>query len=334
MIISKTPCRISFVGGGTDYPAWFEEYGNGAVLSTTIDKYAYISVRWLPPYHEHKYRAVWSRIENVNKVDEINHAGIRECLRFMEINDGVAINHDGDLPAASGIGTSSTFIVGLLYALHCLKNETINKTMLAREAIYVEQCLDKRNVGNQDQVAAAFGGLNVYMFDTTETCQPDPHRWPGFQIREMEISQERRQELHSYMMLLFTGMSRDSSEIASTYKLDKGLMMELHRLVFEAESRLYIGTIKEFAGIVDYGWSLKKRLSDDISTQYIEYIYDKAKKAGAMGSKLLGAGGGGFLLIFCEPEKQMAVREALKGMLFVPFNFESKGSQIVVNGLG
>ena len=176
MIISKTPYRISFFGGGTDYPAWFLEH-EGAVLSTTIDKYAYISVRYLPPFHEHRYRAVWSRIENVSCIEEINHPGIRECLKFLDI-PGVVINHDGDLPAASGMGSSSSFIVGLLNVLHALKHESIDKTMLAREAIYVEQKLVGNIVGNQDQLAAATGGLNVLMFNETENNFPESSRGP------------------------------------------------------------------------------------------------------------------------------------------------------------
>ena len=230
MIISKTPYRISFFGGGTDSPAWFLEH-EGAVLSTTIDKYAYISVRYLPPFHEHRYRAVWSRIENVSCIEEINHPGIRECLKFLDI-PGVVINHDGDLPAASGMGSSSSFIVGLLNVLHALKHESIDKTMLAREAIYVEQKLVGNIVGNQDQLAAATGGLNVLMFNETENNFPESSRGPGFQVRRLEVPERRKEELESHLLLAFTGFSRNAPEIAKSYQFDLRIMQELYQMVF------------------------------------------------------------------------------------------------------
>ena len=332
MIISKTAYRLSFFGGGSDYPAWFCKH-EGAVLSTTINKYAYISARYLPSFHEHKYRAVWSRIENVSSIEEITHPAIREILKFLDIQEGVVINHDGDLPAASGMGSSSSFIVGLLNALHHLKGEKVDKTMLAREAIYVEQTLVKNVVGNQDQVAAAFGGLNVITFHDTETCRPDPVGFCGFQVRKLEIPDSRRKELESYLMLAFTGFSHNAPEIAKTYKLDAGLMYEMQQMAFEGESRLYIGTMREFGRMLDYSWELKKRMSPHITTQYVDFLYEKAIASGAIGGKLLGAGGGGFLLLFCEPDKQQCVKEALKGMLFVPFEFENKGSSIIANGV-
>ena len=331
MIITKTPIRVSLFGGGTDYPVYFEKYG-GACLNATIDKYTLIYARWLPPYFPHKYHIVWSRIENVQSIDEIHHPAVRECLRYLNIKDGLVINHDGDVPAASGMGTSSSFTVGLLHALRALNGEKPSKVMLGREAIYVEQQLIKNKVGNQDQLASAIGGLNVFEFNETEHCPPDPEKWWGCQYRKIEISDERRHELEDHLMLFFTGFPHESSQIANTYNFDSGILREMHQMVFEAEGRLYIGKIAEIGKLLHHTWELKKKLSTAISTPYIAFLYDKARNAGAIGGKLLGAGGGGFLLIFCEPDKQESVKEAMKGLLQVPFKFENKGTHIIGNG--
>ena len=330
MIISKTPMRISFFGGGSDYPIWFKEH-KGAVLSTTIDKYTYISARYLPPFFEHKYRVVWSQIENVNNISDIYHPAVRECLRFLNISEGLAVNHDGDLPAASGMGTSSTFTVGLLNALHHLKKEPVSNIMLGREAIYVEQQLIKNAVGNQDQLAAAIGGLNIFEFLETETCPPEDGPC-GFQMRKLEILPERKRELESWLMLMFTGKSRNAGEIAQTYQFDKGIMRRMYQMVFEAESCLYIGTMKRFGNLLHEGWELKKRLSPAISSSYTDYLYEKAREAGAIGGKLLGAGGGGFLLLCCDPEKQDRVKMTFPDMIFVSVKCEERGTHILING--
>ena len=320
MIISKTPMRISFFGGGTDYPAWFTEHG-GAVLSTTIDKYTYISARYLPPFFEHKYRVVWSRIENVNTIDEINHPAVRACLHYLKFTEGVVINHDGDLPAQSGMGTSSSFTVGLLHALHALRgkpNYPRSNVILANEAIYVEQNLIKNYVGNQDQIAAAIGGLNLIRFNKN---------WKAERILLPNNELEKR------LMLVFTGLSRNSYEIATSYQFDKAAVLSrMYDLVFLAEKALHKSQWEDFGLMLDESWNLKCQLSPGVCTPYIGYLYEKAKLAGAIGGKLLGAGGGGFLLILCEPDKQQAVKDALKGLLFVPFHFEDKGTQIIGNG--
>ena len=320
MIISKTPMRISFLGGGTDYPAWFEQQ-DGAVLSSSIDKYTYISVRWLPPFFDHKYRIVWSRIENVNDIEEIYHPAVRECLRILDIHDGIVVNHDGDLPARSGMGTSSTFTVGLLNALYALTEQPIESVRLAEQAIYIEQNCIKDNVGNQDQIAAAIGGMNLIEF-----------RKSGFLWHPIHMSPERKVDLERHLMLVFTGLSRTASEVAATYRYPT----ELHGmvdLVHEGAAVLQSGRdLQEFGKLLNAGGELKRSMSPEICPPYISYLYERAIAAGATGGKLLGAGSGGFMLLFCDPEKQQRVKDALKGLLLVPFHFEDKGTRIIVNG--
>jgi D-glycero-alpha-D-manno-heptose-7-phosphate kinase len=332
LIITRTPYRLSFFGGGSDYPAYFEKHG-GAVISTTIDKYVYISLRKLPPFFEHKHRIVWSQIENINKLDEIHHPAVRECLKFMDIQDGIAINHDGDLPARSGMGSSSAFTVGLLKALYTLRDEDIIKYRLAREAIYVEQQLIKENVGNQDQVAVACGGLNRIDFSWSDKELPIVKDCGvGFSVRKLDITTDRLRELESHLMLVFTGFPRTASEIVGTYNFHPALISTLKEHVAEAEHILVDGCdIKCFGSLMNTAWEMKKLLSNAVSTPYIDFLYDKALKAGAMGGKLVGAGGGGFMLLFCEPAKQEEVKKALKGLLFVPFKFENKGTQVILN---
>lgn len=323
MIITRTPYRISFFGGGSDYPAWFKEHG-GCVLSTTIDKYCYISTRWLPPFFEHKHRIVWSQIENVSKIDEIHHNSVRECLKFLNIEQGISIHHDGDLPARSGMGSSSAFTVGLLNALlHLRGGDLIPNQGLAQLAIHIEQDLIKDNVGCQDQLACAVGGLNFLHFNKDGQNS----------VRPINISPERKKELESHLMLVFTGFPHNASDVAGTYQF-----RDLHPLmeqVREGETILTtMRTIEDFGLLLNEAWQTKKTLSPSISTPYIDFLYDSALKAGAIGGKLLGAGGGGFMLLFCEPEKQQAVKDALKGLLFVPFHFEDKGTQVILNNGG
>ena len=319
MIITRTPLRISFLGGGTDYPAWFREHG-GAVLSTTIDKYIYVSVRELPPFFEHKHRCVWSQIENVNNIDDIHNNVMRECLRYMGIGCGVAINHDGDLPARTGMGSSSAFTVGLLNALHILQGTHETSICLAEEATHVEQDLIKDSVGNQDQVAAAYGGLNFIEFAPN-----------GIKCSPLNISPERRKLFESHLMLVFTGFPHMASDVAGTYEFKPDLK-DMMKLTREGKTILENGHIRDFGSLLHDGWVLKCCLSPDICTPFTSYLYDKALQAGALGGKLLGAGGGGFLLLFVEPEKQESVRQALKGLLFVPFHFHDKGSEVIMNG--
>lgn len=321
MIISRTPYRLSFVGGGTDYPAWYEENG-GAVISTTINHYCYISLRYLPPFFEHKYLIVYSQIETPNRIEDIYHPSVRECLRYMNIGQGVAVSHHGDLPARSGIGSSSAFTVGLLNALHTLKGESTSKLDLAIEAIRVEQDLIKENVGSQDQCSVALGGLNLIRFG---------HGKP--EVQALNLSRKRIRELESCLMLVFTGFPHYAGEVAGTYQFQRHKMelTKMLQLTWTALHTLKKGCLSDLGSILHESWQLKRSLSNRVSTPYIDYVYDTAIKNGASGGKLVGAGGGGFMLLYCEADKQSIVKEALRGLLFVPFKFETGGSIIIVN---
>lgn len=333
MIISRTPFRISFFGGGTDYPAWFQEHGCGAVLATTIDKYCYISVRVLPPFFEHRYRIVYSLVENVKEIDEIKHPAVREVLRWCRYDRGLEIHHDGDLPARSGLGSSSSFTVGLINGMKALEGTLISKEELAKQAIYVEQCLIKESVGSQDQLAAAFGGFNKITFG----------RDGAFDVTPVVLHRERLCWLEQHLMLFFTGISRNAPEIAQTkianLKSRREELMTMRAMVDEALEILRNPStpIVEFGRLLHETWQLKRRLSNKVSTPAIDEIYDTARAAGAVGGKLLGAGGGGFLLLFAEPPNQPRIKAALKGFINVPVRFENSGSRIVLyqpNGLG
>ena len=323
MIISRTPFRISFFGGGTDYPVWYRENG-GMVLGTTIDKYCYITCRYLPPFFEHKHRIVYSQTELVRDIDEIRHPSARETLRFMGITEGVEIHHDGDLPARTGLGSSSSFTVGLLHVLYALKEIMPSKMQLARDAIHIEQNMIKENVGSQDQVLAAFGGLNRIDFSGEHHIEVCP----------VTIKSQRLELLQNHLMLFFTGFSRTASEIAGEQieqtPNKKRELTEMCRMVDEAINILNgEGDLSEFGKLLHESWQLKRRLTDKISTPYIDYVYETATRAGAIGGKLLGAGGAGFILFFVKPELQPKVKESLRGLLCVPFCFESSGSQII-----
>jgi len=323
MIISRTPFRISFFGGGTDYPAWYRDNG-GAVLSTTIDKYCHISCRYLPPFFEHRHRIVYSKFEHVNAIDEIAHPAVREVFRFMDVRDGLEIHHDGDLPARSGLGSSSSFTVGLLHALYALKGRMVGKRRLALEAIHIEQEMIRENVGSQDQAIAAFGGLNRIEFGGEYHIE----------VRPITIRADRLRLFQDHLMLFFTGFSRIASEVAvDTIRRIPDRREELRSLrdmVDEATGILNgDGPLDDLGRLLDQGWKLKRSLSENISTSRIDEIYDTARKAGAVGGKLLGAGGGGFMLFFVHPDARKRVREALKSLLHVPFRFEFLGSQII-----
>lgn len=322
MIISRTPFRISFFGGGTDYPAWYKE-NEGAVLATTIDKYCYITCRYLPPFFEHKWRIVYSQTELVNDLEEIRHPSVRESLKFMDIDRGVEIHHDGDLPARTGLGSSSAFTVGLLNALYALKGSIIDKTRLAQEAITIEQEIINENVGSQDQVMAAFGGFNRIAFDSE-----------GFRVNPVNLSKVRREALESHLMLFFTGISRTASQIAGEQIREtpnkKRELSEMYSMVSAAVTILESGNdLEDFGRLMHESWMLKRSLTDKVSSLYIDYIYDTAIKSGAAGGKILGAGGGGFMLFLVRPELQERVKKSLYGLLHVPFRFESTGSKII-----
>lgn len=331
MIIARTPFRISFFGGGTDYAAWYREHG-GAVLATTIDKYCYISCRRLPPFFEHKHRIVYSRIENANHNDEIEHPAVRAVFNWANIVDGLEVHHDGDLPARSGLGSSSAFTVGLTNALHAFRGEMVDKYTLARDAIHIEQNIIGENVGSQDQILAAYGGLNHLKF----------HRDDSFEVLPIVLGGDRRVEFHSHLMLFFTGFSRIADKIAKSQidnlKNCETIIKHMQGMVDEAvtiltDSRI---CIDEFGKMLDLSWKYKRSLSDLISTPEIDCIYDEGMRAGAIGGKLLGAGGGGFMLFFAKPEKHAAIRERLKKLVHVSFDFDEFGSRIVLyqpNGL-
>ena len=323
MIISRTPFRISFFGGGTDYPAWYSERG-GAVLGTTIDKYCYLTCRYLPPFFEHRYRVVYSRIEDSQTIDEIEHPAVREVLRHLDVDQGVEVHHDGDLPARSGMGSSSAFTVGLLHALCALKGRMMSKHQLAMESIQIEQEVLKETVGSQDQVLAAYGGLNHITF------------LPGGEIsvKPVTLPRERVSELNDHLMLLYTRIKRTASDIADTYVADIGnkdsQLGSMVGMVNEGLSILNSGDhISRFGELLHEGWQAKRDLSSSVSNEWVDTIYEEALAAGATGGKLLGAGGAGFILIFASPPVQPKVKERLKHLIRVPFSFESSGSQII-----
>jgi D-glycero-alpha-D-manno-heptose-7-phosphate kinase len=322
MIISRTPFRVSFFGGGTDYPTWFKDH-KGAVLATTIDKYCYITCRYLPPFFDYKSRIAYSKVENVHNIDEINHPAVREVLRFLKITQGVEIHHDGDLPARTGLGSSSSFTVGLLNSLYALKGIMPTKARIAEEAIYVEQKMCKENVGCQDQALAAHGGLNYIEFGGEEHLQ----------VRRVTVPEQRVKNLERHLMLYFTGFSRNASEIASHQIKNipnKGKELErMYQMVQEAMRLLNKNKITDFGKLLHESWQIKRQLSEKITTSHIDEIYDAARGAGAIGGKLLGAGGGGFVLLFAPPGAQKKIKEKLKKLLLVPFKFETMGTQII-----
>lgn len=325
MVITSTPLRISFFGGGTDYPVWYREYG-GAVLSTTIDKSCYITCRKLPPFFEYHSRISYSKVENVSGNDAIQHPSVRACLQFLNIEEGVEIHHVADLPARTGLGTSSAFTVGLLKALYALENQMCDKYTLASQAIHVEQDLIGEAVGAQDQVSAAYGGFNRINF----------HQDGSIEVKRMLTSQDRLAELDQHLVLYFTGFSRTASEIAQEqlrvtphkkHELDTML-----QLVDEGEAIIAnpVRPLHEFGGLLHESWQIKRTLTQRISNPIIDEIYDAGLSAGALGGKLLGAGGGGFMLFFVAPDRREALRMRLKKLLCVPFSMTSKGSDVIV----
>lgn len=326
MIIVRTPFRISFLGGGTDYPTWYNEHG-GAVLATSIDKYCYLTCRKLPPFFEHKYRLVYSNIETVTDLSEIEHPAAKAVLQWADSKTGLEIHHDGDLPARSGLGSSSSFTVSMVHAMQALKGEYVSKETLAKHAIHIEQNLIKENVGSQDQISAAYGGFNRIEFKANGD---------GFDVAPVLVSKERRQELESHLMLCFTGFSRIASTIASSkIKNMKNRFTELTKMRAMVDEAIHIlqnpsVSIEKFGELLHQSWLYKRSLSDKVSTKEIDELYATAQEAGAIGGKILGAGGGGFLLLFVKPELQAKVRESLHKLIHVPFQFEDTGSRVVL----
>lgn len=321
MIITKTPFRMSFFGGGTDFPGFYEKY-TGAVISTTFDKYCYVTVRHLPRFFDYTSQLVYSKMEHVASVEEIEHPAIREAMKYLDMHE-LRIAYDADLPARSGLGTSSSFAVGLLNAFYSLKGKYADKKKLADDAIYLERVLCKESGGIQDQIAASFGGFNRINFS------PD-----GYSVEPIIISPDRKHELNKNLLLFFTGFSRFSSDIQngteSAIKDKTEQLKEMLSLVDDAQSILTSKTdLKEFGNLLHYTWELKRGISDKISNSSIDELYLRAIKAGAVGGKLLGAGGGGFLLFYVEQEKQSTVIKAMKDLLYVPFEFENEGTKVV-----
>ena len=313
---------MSFFGGGTDMPAFFNKYG-GAVISTTFDKFCYVNVRHMPPFHPYISELVHNRFERVNNMEEIEHPLIRECMRLHDIHE-IRLTYEGDLPARTGLGTSSTFAVGMLNAFCALKGKMMCHRALAEEAIHVERDILQEHGGWQDQVAAAYGGFNRIDFHDND-----------FSVHPIIIHPDRKKELDENLLLFYTGVQRFSSEIqADTFAkpVDKTKqLLDMLALVDEAEKILTDKncSLNEFGKLLDTTWNLKKGIGSKVSNGSIDELYDIAIKAGALGGKLLGAGSGGFLLFYCEKEKQAALIQALKKLMIVPFNFENDGAQVL-----
>ncbi len=324
MIITKTPYRISFFGGGTDFPSWYKKHG-GSVLSTTINKYCYVTCRYLPPFFNETHRIVYSKIELTKNINEINHPLVRESIKYSRIKKGLEIHHHGDLPGWSGMGTSSSFTVGLLKALYSLKGEMIDSRKLALDAIKVEQEKVKDTVGSQDQVAASFGGLNKIDFLPSGKINVNP----------IILSPKRLSDFQSHLLLFFTGIVRRSSDIekekVDNFHQNKETLTRMTEMVNEGVKILKNGNLNDFGKLMHETWMLKKTLSGQVSNSEIEKLYNNALNAGAIGGKLLGAGGGGFFLLFVSPQKHRSVRKKMKELKFmeVPFEFEISGSEII-----
>jgi len=324
MIITRTPFRVSFFGGGTDYPLYYNEHG-GAVLSTTMNKYCYLTVRELPPFFDHKFRIRYTEREETQNINEIRHPSVRACLNFVGIQNGIELVHTSDIPARSGIGSSSSFTVGFLNSLFALQGKMVSKRKLALDAIHIEQDILKENVGSQDQVAAAFGGFNKIEFGGND----------GVFVKPITITHENLDYIQNCCLFYFTGFSRTASDIAKEQieltKQKKRELALMHEMVDES-IRILNGTqnnLNDFGNLLHEAWTLKKTLSSKISNNQIDEIYELGRKAGALGGKICGAGGGGFILFFVPPENQEKVKEALKNFLLVPFRFENLGSHVI-----
>lgn len=322
MIISKAPFRMSFFGGGTDYPPFFQEYG-GSVLSTTFDKYVYVTVRHLPPFFNYSTQLTYSKIERIKRVEELEHPLVRNAMKLLNMYD-LHISYDADLPARSGLGSSSSFAVALLQSFHALKGHYTSPEKLAKESIHVERVLCDESGGWQDQIAASYGGLNRINF-----------KGKSFEVQPIIISNERKEQLNENLMLFFTGFTRFSGEIAreqmKSVKEKNQELMEMLTLVDEAEAVLESkhGDLDEFGRLLHHTWKLKRGITNRVSTSELDLIYETAKKAGALGGKLLGAGGGGFFVFYVPKDKQSAVQAALHNFLYVPFSFEDEGARIL-----
>jgi D-glycero-alpha-D-manno-heptose-7-phosphate kinase len=322
MIITKTPFRMSFFGGGTDIESFFNEHG-GAVISTTFDKYCYVNVRHLPRFFDWNTELTYSKIEKVSNTDEISHPAIRNAMKMLDIHE-IRLTYEADLPARSGLGTSSSFAVGMLNAFYALKGKYADKKKLADEAIFLERVLCNEAGGWQDQIAASYGGFNRINFG------PD-----GYEVFPIIISPERKKQLNENLLMFFTGFTRFSAAVQQANNLgakDKtSQLKEMLALVDDAEKVLTdrYTDLDDFGRLLDYTWKLKRQTGPAVSTESIDMLYAKGMSAGALGGKLLGAGGGGFLVFYVQPDKQNAVKDALKDLMHIPFKFETGGTRVI-----
>ena len=322
MIITKTPYRISFFGGGSDYPEWYNKFG-GSVLSTTIDKHIYITTRFLPNFFKHKYRFVWSKIENVKQINQIRHKAVKNLLKDFKVKRGLEIHYDGDLPARSGMGSSSCFVVGLTKTLHELYGNKISKIKLAKKVINFEQNIMNEVVGSQDQVAAVYGGFNKILFKKKNS------------IKIVKLRQNKNiKKLEKNLLLVYTRVHRTAHRIASTF-VDKlttskrDYIKEMIEHVEEGEKILNTGNINDFGNLLNSSWILKKKLSPSITNYKIDNLYERAMKYGALGGKLIGAGGGGFLLIYMDKKFRKNFFKNNKNIINIPFKFSDNGTQVI-----
>lgn len=322
MIITKTPFRMSFFGGGTDMESFFREYG-GAVLSTTFDKYCYVNVRHLPRFFDYSTELSYAKTERVTSVEEIQHPAIRNAMQMLDMHE-IRLSYEADLPARSGLGTSSSFAVGMLNAFYALKGKYADKKRLADEAIYLERVLCNEAGGWQDQIAASFGGFNRINFSGD-----------GYEVFPVIIYPERKKRLNQNLLMFFTGFTRFSSEVQLANASSKGdkiaQLREMYTLVDEAEKILTDkhADIDEFGRMLDYTWRLKRQTGAAVTTDSIDILYEKGIKAGALGGKLLGAGGGGFLIFYVQPEYHESVKKAMSDLLYIPFEFENGGTRVI-----
>ncbi len=319
MIIAKTPFRMSFFGGGTDMPEFFNRFG-GSVISTSFDKYCYTTVRHLPPFFDYHSEVAYSKIERVTESADLEHPLVRNAMKYLDIRD-IRLTYEADLPARSGLGTSSSFAVGMLNAFHRLKGKTADAKQLADEAIYVERVLCGEAGGWQDQIAAAFGDFNRINFSSD-----------SYEVIPLDIAAEKKKKLNDNLMLFFTGFTRISADIQKEAKPVSEKEKELCQmlaLVDDAQRILTDGDPDDFGRLLDVTWKLKRQTGSNISTSRIDTYYEKALKAGAFGGKLLGAGGGGFLLFYVPRERRKEVFDAMSDLLYIPFEFTDKGSEII-----
>lgn len=323
MIITKTPFRMSFFGGGTDMEEYFKEYG-GAVLSTTIDKFCYVNVRHLPRFFDYSTELAYSKTERVKDVNEIEHPLIRNAMKMLDMHE-IRLTYEADLPARSGLGTSSSFAVGTLLAFYALKGKYADKKKLADEAIYLERELCDEAGGWQDQIAAAYGGFNKIVFNKD-----------GYEVKPVIVSPERKKQLNDNILMFFTGFTRFSSDVQrvnneTSIEEKRAKLNKMYKMVEKAEDILCDKTkdLDDFGRLLDESWKLKRQTGKGVSTDAIDELYERGIKAGALGGKLLGAGGGGFLIFYVQPEKKKQVMKEMKDLMYIPFCFDNEGATII-----